>query len=180
MTTEEQHQLEAERDNIKLKLAELKAKKNAYLKNQSPPSLTKEILHFERRLSEIRGLLRVSSDDIELSINNMKSLIKETFGVSFYTNFMSEIKRRRENLPAIKLSVDIERSQECIEENKSLRKLLIDYNKQLTDIRKALNNYINSKTPELNKADFLKDISELNRSVPPIIAIQAERLKHKY
>lgn len=183
ITNEERELLIKERDSLKLELLKLKKDKFSIVKefNQNvPSSVTARILVIEQRLSEIKQLVREAHVALDHNLEVNYALIKETFGISFFTQFKAELKRRLKNEPAVRLSINIEESNRCLEENRRLKKLLVENNNKITNIRKALNNYINKNITDINKGEFLKNISELNRSVPSLSDIESERVKQHY
>lgn len=117
--------------------------------------------------SERRNALTAIAEENEL----LKTVLEETFGADFVKKVFIEIERRSENKPPLKVSIPTTKV-------KTFKNELIECYKMIMQARETINIYIRQKEPEINKADYFKQVSELNRCLPPLqnLSIEKRRL----
>jgi len=137
--------------------------------------LTDKIQLLEKELIAVKKCYRGDNNRFDI----LKDLLKETLTPTIYDQISSELNRRVDGEPPTRIPLNIEASQKAIEKNKFLMKELSWYSNALMDARRGINKYIFDNEPEINKADFLKSVSELNKCAPTVSDIEKRSFKIK-
>lgn len=131
-------------------------------------NLSAKVIDIESKISEINKSINDDNKKYDILVD----LIKETLTPDIYFQIKQELNRRIDGEHPTRVSLNIEDCQKAKIKNKSLMNELIWHSEQLISARRSINKYISEKEPEVNKADFLKDVSALNKSIPPLSEIE--------
>jgi uncharacterized protein (UPF0216 family) len=62
------------------------------------------------------------------------------------------------------------------DEIKRLRKMLEENNKKMQEARKSIDRFISANEPDVNKADYIRSVSEINKCLPPLQELQKVKI----
>lgn len=119
----------------------------------------------EGRLAELKQILKTANPGHDY----FKDIICESMGNEYVRRVIEECKRRRGGQPPIKVSARIP-----IPAVRTYKMELLKMYELAISARKALNKWISDNEPKINKADYLKSVSEINKSLPPLSVLEKE------
>lgn len=125
--------------------------------------LAGRVAEIEVRLHAIKKETVQARIDSDIKFGILMDIIKQSLGEKYLLELMREVRRREEGQPEFKVPYGVK--------EKSGRSYLEEYKKAialLISARRSINAYIEKNEPEINKADYLKSVSEINKSIPPV------------
>lgn len=131
---------------------------------------------YTRRTKEIEAEIVGINKKINAKHSNEKKfneVLRELLGGDFLHEIFMEAKNRFEGGTPNRLLLP--KDEKAVIKNTNIRKRLKDYHNMIIEARKAINTYIWENEPEINKADFLKSVSRINKCLPTIAEIERDK-----
>lgn len=122
--------------------------------------------NFSRELGAINLALKTIYKPKVHNENLFKEVVKEVVGAELYREIIKETDNRQKGRYSIVNIPFMEINKRADDKISELNKMLREYHEMLLNARAAITEYIRENEPAINKADYLKSVSIINRAVP--------------
>jgi len=121
------------------------------------------ITSIESQLSDVKKELNIF---YKLENDIFKDVLKSVISPELFLEIYNEAKRRVKGLPHIAISIRLADIKEAKRNSQIYRKQLEEYHDMIVSAKQTINAYVRMKEPEINKAEFIKEISSLSKCLP--------------
>jgi hypothetical protein len=128
-------------------------------------ALATKVTEIEQRLSAIRQVLKTQP---QREIDRVREIIIEEFGLNYWIAVDLESKKRKNGGEPTRIKPPTKK----IQPKEDYKGKLLDAVSMLIKARAKITKYIMENEPEINKADYLLKVKELNSVLPSISEIE--------
>jgi hypothetical protein len=136
---------------------------------------TADIMRVEKEIRDLNKFIASQESDHVERFNALKEVLSESVSKDDYRNIISEFEKRVKGGHPTRVTLSPNDNSQLVGRVKQIKSFACNVIETLLLSRRGINEYISKNEPGINKADYLKSVSPLNKSCPPIPEI--EKLK---
>ena len=130
-----------------------------------------KILRLEKEIARVSKDIKSQNKYFSDKEDELRKILFECLPRETVYAIFDEMQRRLKGEKAFKVSIDNKKFDEDKSNFNKLKKTLSDAVDDLKKVRSSITKYIYENEPEVNKADFLLQVSPINKSCPTISKI---------
>lgn len=131
-----------------------------------------KILGAEKRLREINAAIKNGNlNNQQCEYDLFKSIVRDALSKDDYLSIIREKNRREAGEPPLKVTISRVDVSGLRSKYDTVKSIAINALDALKKTREVINRYISDNEPQINKADYLQKVSNLNKGCPPLSEI---------